>query len=128
MARISKVETDNNITLNYSLDKYTEGDIFDWLISVSQISAIHVRRIQCDNTLDRGDEGNNSFTLGKIISREKIVALCHANRIDVISIVGLYDQKPVIIGADLRTNTPFITVRKSKLADCIKLEHEVFLV
>ena len=128
MTRISKAETNRNITFYYSLDKYTEGDIFNWLITVSQINAVHVRYIQCDNTLDRSDEGNNSFTLGKIISREKIVALCHANGIDVISIVGLYDQKPVIIGADLRTNTPFITVRKSKLADYTKLEHEIFLV
>lgn len=127
MACISKTETNSNLTFDYSLDKYTEGDIFDWLIDVSQNEAIHVRKILCDNTLDRSDEGNDSFTLGRIVTKEKIVDLCHNNGIDVISIVGVYEQKPVIIGVNLRTKYPFVTVRKSTMVDYEKLEKEIFL-
>ena len=127
MACISKTETNSNLTFDYSLDKYTEGDIFDWLIDVSQNEAIHVRKILCDNTLDRSDEGNDSFTLGRIVTKEKIVNLCHNNGIDVISIVGAYEQKPVIIGVNLRTKYPFVTVRKSTMVDYEKLEKEIFL-
>ena len=127
MACISKTETNSNLTFDYSLDKYTEGDIFDWLIDVSQNEAIHVRKILCENTLDRSDEGNDSFTLGRIVTKEKIVNLCHNNGIDVISIVGAYEQKPVIIGVNLRTKYPFVTVRKSTMVDYEKLEKEIFL-
>ena len=128
MARISKNETTSNIILKYSLDKYVEGDIFDWLIDVSRNNAIHIRYINCDNTLDRSDEENYSFTLGKIVSREKIIKQCRDNGIDVVSIVGKYEQKPVVIGVDLRTKVPFMTVRKNELADYEKLESILSLV
>ncbi len=128
MARVSKIENNSNIVLSYSLDKYTEGDIFDWLITVSQNDAIHVRSIECSDPLNRSDEGNNSFTLGKIVSKEKIIDLCHTNGIDIISVVGTYEQKPVVIGVDLRSKNPFVTVRKSDLADYEKLENLMHLV
>lgn len=128
MARISKTETNSNLTFDYSLLEYKGKDVFDWLITVSQNEAIHVRSIQCDNTLDRGDEGKYSFTLGRFVSKEKLIALCNANGIDVVSIVGTYELNPVIIGVDLRTKSPFLTVRKSKLANYEKLEKEINLV
>ena len=128
MAHISSTETNHNIIFYYSLDNYTAGDAFDWLIAVSQNEAIHVIRIQCDSILDRNDEGNTSFTLGRITSKEKIANLCHAKGIDIVSIIGTYEHNPIIVGVDLRTKSPFITIRKSKMADYKKLEREIFLI
>ena len=109
MAHISSTETNHNIIFYYSLDNYTAGDAFDCI-------------------LDRNDEGNTSFTLGRITSKEKIANLCHAKGIDIVSIIGTYEHNPIIVGVDLRTKSPFITIRKSKMADYKKLEREIFLI
>ena len=128
MSRISKKETNSNIIFDYSLDQFTKGDIFDWLLMVSQNNNIHIEYINCTNLLDRSDEGNESFTLKTIVSKEKIINLCKSNGINIISIIATFEQKPVIIGVKLKTMSPFITVRKNKLVDYKKLEKKLFLV
>lgn len=127
MSRISVKETNRNYIMEYTLDLYNGGDLFDWLIYAANCDILHVRRIQLDNTLDRSDEDNNSVILGKIVSKEKVIDLCKTNGVEIVSIVATYEQKPVIIGIDLRTNKPFITVRKKQLADYKQLEKELYL-
>lgn len=127
MSRLDKHESSSNLTIEYTLNDY-QHDVFSWLFWVANSGILQIRRIQLDNLLDEGDENSDSLVLGKIISKERIKELTAQNGTDVISIVAKFNGLPVVVGVDLRSNLPFITVRKSQRANYDLLEQKLQLI
>lgn len=123
MKRISERESRANLVLEYKLKNKS---IYEWLYIVSNSLPMQIKSIDLDNLLDRSDEERYSFSLGKIVSVDLLKEDCEQNGIDIVSIIVTYKDKPIVIGADLRTETAFITVRKSIMADIDSLEEEIF--
>lgn len=127
MSRLDKHESSSNLTIEYTLNDY-QHDVFSWLFWVANSGILQIRRIQLDNLLDEGDENSDSLVLGKIISKERIKELTAQNGTDVISIVAKFNGLPVVVGVDLRSNLPFITVRKNEMANYDLLEQKLQLI
>ncbi|MDD6685282.1 MAG: hypothetical protein PUE47_05795 [Lachnospiraceae bacterium] len=67
----------------------------------------------------------NSLEFGVIlndISLEDLKNAIHERNIDAMSIAGIYLDKPIVVGVDLRRYYPFITIVKKNAADVKALE------
>ena len=59
------------------------------------------------------------------MTERALVKICSENDTDVISVTARHEGIPIIIGIDLRSYKPFITIRKKEKAN-YKLLEEVF--
>lgn len=126
MSRLNERESGSNLTIEYTLND-DQQDVFSWLFWVANSGILQIKRIQLDNLLDRGDETSDSIVLGKIVSKDKLKELTDQNGTDVISIVATFNDLPVVVGMDLRSHLPFITVRKKQMANYNLLEQKLRL-
>ena len=129
MAQIRKKETDSDIVLEYRCESVNDKkSMVRWLEMVSKSTLLDIRRILLDNLSDRGDEKSESIELGRISNSDTLYKQCIENGIDVVSIMAKIDGAPIIIGADFRDGSLFVTLRKKKLANIEKLEKELGLM
>ena len=66
-----------------------------------------------------------SLTVNSKITEKDLLEICSEKGTDIISVTSRYEGIPVIIGIDLRSYKPFITLRNKEKAN-IELLEELF--
>lgn len=125
MSRKSVKKTLRNTVVEYSVPTIKDRKTsLSWIISVLQSPLLKIKNISLDDLSRSGDEGNTSSTVSRITEKD-LLKVCSEKGTDIISVIARLDGIPVIIGVDLRSYKPFITVR-NKEKDNIELLEELF--
>lgn len=125
MSRKSVKKTLRNTVVEYSAPTIKDRKTsLSWIISVLQSPLLKIKNITLDDLSRSGDEGNSSSTVSRITEKD-LLKVCSEKGTDIISVIARLDGIPVIIGVDLRSYKPFITVRNKEKAN-IELLEELF--
>lgn len=125
MSRKSVKKTLRNTVVEYSVPTIKDRKTsLSWIISVLQSPLLKIKNITLDDLSRSGDEGNSSSTVSRITEKD-LLKVCSEKGTDIISVIARLDGIPVIIGVDLRSYKPFITVRNKEKAN-IELLEELF--
>ena len=125
MSRKSVKKTLRNTVVEYSVPTIKDRKTsLSWIISVLQSPLLKIKNIALDDLSRSGDEGNTSSTVSRITEKD-LLKVCSEKGTDIISVIARLDGIPVIIGVDLRSYKPFITVRNKEKVD-IELLEELF--
>lgn len=125
MSRKSVRKTLRNTVVEYSVPTIKDRKTsLSWIISVLQSPLLKIKNIALDDLSRSGDEGNTSLTVSRITEKD-LLKVCSEKGTDIISVIARLDGIPVIIGVDLRSYKPFITVRNKEKAN-IELLEELF--
>ena len=125
MSRKSVRKTLRNTVVEYSVPTIKDRKTsLSWIISVLQSPLLKIKNITLDDLSRSGDEGNSSSTVSRITEKD-LLKVCSEKGTDIISVIARLDGIPVIIGVDLRSYKPFITVRNKEKAN-IELLEELF--
>ena len=76
---------------------------------------------------NRSDEGSGSVRLNADVSLSEMINNYNNRNVDIITIVGEYDNALVVIGVDLRNRNVFLTTRKKIPADIKSIEKKLQL-
>ena len=86
------------------------------------VDYIHYKDLQ-----NRSDEGSTSVRLNADVSLSEMINNYNNRNVDIITIVGEYDNALVVIGVDLRHRNVFLTTRKKIPADIKSIEKKLQL-
>lgn len=126
MPRKSVKKTLRNTVVEYSVPTIKDRKTsLSWIISVLQSPLLKIKNIVLDDLSRSGDEGNTSSTVNSKTTEKDLLKICSEKGTDIISVIARLDGIPVIIGMDLRSYKPFITVRNKDKAN-IELLEELF--
>lgn len=126
MPRKSVRKTLRNTIVEYSVPTIKDRKAsLSWIISVLQSPLLEIKNVALDDLSRSGDKGNTSLTVNSKITEKDLLEICSEKGTDIISVTSRYEGIPVIIGIDLRSYKPFITVRNKEKAD-IELLEELF--
>lgn len=128
MPRKSVRKTLRNTVVEYSAPAINDRKAsISWIISVLQLQSplLKIKNIALDDLSQSRDEGNTSSTVSSKITEKDLLKACSEKGTDIISVIARLDGIPVIIGVDLRSYKPFITVRNKEKAN-IELLEELF--
>lgn len=124
--RKSVRKTFRNTIVEYSAPAINDRKAsLSWIISVLQSPLLKIKNIALDDLSRSRDEGNTSLTVSSRITEKDLLKVCSEKGTDIISVIARLDGIPVIIGVDLRSYKPFITVRNKDKAN-IELLEELF--
>lgn len=125
MSRKSVRKTLRNTVVEYSVPTIKDRKTsLSWIISVLQSPLLKIKNIALDDLSRSGDEGNTNSTVSRITEKD-LLKVCSEKGTDIISVIARLDGIPFIIGVDLRSYKPFITVRNKEKAN-IELLEELF--
>ena len=105
-------------------DVTNEESAVRWINNVRYLPGIVVLYISLADLRMKFDEGECSESICFLndISLEDLKNAIHERNIDAMSIAGIYLDKPIVVGVDLRRYYPFITIVKKNAADVKALE------
>lgn len=83
-----------------------------------------MKNIALDDLSHSGDEGNYSTTIDRRVSERDLLKVCNENGTDVISLTARFGGMPIVIGINLRSFEPFVTVRNRKQANIELIEQQ----
>lgn len=126
MSRKSVKKTLRNTVVEYSVPTIKDRKTsLSWIISVLQSPLLKIKNIALDDLSRSRDEENTSSTVSSKITEKDLLKACSEKGTDIISVIARLDGIQVIIGVDLRSYKPFITVRNKDKAN-IELLEELF--
>ena len=125
MPRVNVKKTIRNTMVEYSIPTIKDKkSSISWIFSVLKSPYLKVKNIALDDLSRSGDEGNYSTTINSQVSERDLLKVCNENDTDVISLTARFGGMPIIIGIDLRSFEPFVTVRNRKQANIELIEQQ----
>ena len=128
MSLIKEKSNNSNVTRYYELQDIKNNlTAIKWISDSRKLPGLVVNYIHLSDLQNRGDEGSGNTQLEPDVNCETIVECFNNRDVDLIYINGNYNGNPVVIGADLRTNLLYITLRKKAPADIASMERKMSL-
>lgn len=102
-----------NITRYYTFKKVNSSmTAVDWISSLRDVSGLITEYIYYSDLTNRSDEGSGNIQLDSQVTTE-VMRLELKNRdVDLITLNCRFNDKPLVIGVDLRSNLVYLTIRK----------------
>lgn len=118
----------SNLTRYYRVDDLEDSDaIISRLSYIRKIEGLNISYILLSDLMGRSDEESDSLRLSGSVDIENFQREIKLRNIDVVSMNGTFEDKPIIIGARLSACELFITIRLSNKANIDVLEKEISL-
>ena len=128
MSFIKEKNNVTNITRYYTSDLITCGiEAVEWICTAKDMEGLIVDYIYYSDLQNRSDEGSGSVQLNADVSLSEMINNYNNRNVDIITIVGEYDNALVVIGVDLRNRNVFLTTRKKIPADIKSIEKKLQL-
>ena len=113
MSFMKERNTRTNITRYYTFKKVNSSmTAVDWISSLRDVSGLITYYIYYSDLTNRSDEGSGNIQLDSQVTAE-VMRLELKNRdVDLITLNCRFNDKPLVIGVDLRSNLVYLTIRK----------------
>lgn len=129
MSMIEEIDNGTHITRYYTISKISSDiEALEWLSSVRDIPKLNVGYIYYCDLMNRSDEGSGNIRLDPKVNIDTMRSKFQERDVDLISLIGEFNEKPVVIGVDLNAKQEYITIRKKAPANLETLEKELKLL
>lgn len=129
MSLVKERNNGTNITRYYNLEQvFSNLSAVEWINSVRSISGVDVEYIYYSDLMNRSDEGSSNVQLDAQVAVDTMKQELKTRDVDIITLNGTFNGKPLVIGVDLRSNLVYLTIRKRKPADVELIEKMLKLV
>jgi ssDNA-specific exonuclease RecJ len=129
MSFIKEQDNGINITRYYKISQINSNlEAIDWISSIRHISGMATDYIYYSDLMNRSDEGSGNIQLDPKVNIDTMRSKFQERDVDLISIIGEFDEKPVVIGYSSQDKNVYITIRKKIPADINMLEKELNLI
>ena len=116
MSLIEEKSNNSNVSRYYHVENVSNiSDAVEWICSVIKSKTVDPMYISLSDLVNRSDEGSGNTQLDAKATYDDIMHELDDKNIDIISVIGRFQEKPVVIGVDLRNTQCFLTARKSPL-------------
>jgi|GEM_PF-6909572 Ribosomal protein S9 len=128
MSLIEEKSNNSNVSRYYHVENVSNiSDAVEWICSVIKSKTVDPMYISLSDLVNRSDEGSGNTQLDAKATYDDIMHELDDKNIDIISVIGRFQEKPVVIGVDLRNTQCFLTARKSKKFDFEAIENKLNL-
>lgn len=102
-----------NITRYYTFKKVNSSmTAVDWVSSLRNVSGLVTEYIYYSDLMNRSDEGSGNIQLDSQVTTEVMKLELKNRDVDLITLNCRFNDKPLVIGVDLRSNLVYLTIRK----------------
>ena len=102
-----------NITRYYTFKKVNSSmTAVDWISSLRDVSGLITEYIYYSDLTNRSDEGSGNIQLDSQVTAEVMRLELKKRDVDLITLNCRFNDKPLVIGVDLRSNLVYLTIRK----------------
>ena len=113
MSFVKERNTRTNITRYYTFKKVNSSmAAVDWISSLRNVSGIVAEYIYYSDLMNRSDEGSGNIQLDSQVTTEVMKLELKKRDVDLITLNCRFNDKPLVIGVDLRSNLVYLTIRK----------------
>ena len=113
MSFVKERNTRTNITRYYTLEKVNSSmTAVDWISSLRDVSGLVTEYIYYSDLINRSDEGSGNIQLDSQVTTEVMKLELKKRDVDLITLNCRFNDKPLVIGVDLRSNLVYLTIRK----------------
>lgn len=118
-----------NITRYYTLKQVNSSmAAVDWISSLRNVSGIVAEYIYYSDLMNRSDEGSGNIQLDSQVTAEIMKLELKKRDVDLITLNCRFNDKPLVIGVDLRSNLVYLTIRKKTPANVELIEKVLNLI
>lgn len=129
MSRLNEKKNAHNTITYYFVESVNDNrSTACWMASLLKNNILVSEYITLKDLANRNDEGNTNKQLTAKATYDEIVKELDQREIDIISITGKFDGKPIVVGVDLRDCHVFVTTRNKESADLRMIEKQLDLV
>ena len=123
MSLVKERKNGTNITRYYKLEQvFSNLSAVEWISSVRSISGVDVEYVYYSDLMNRSDEGSSNVQLYAQVAVDTMKQELKMRDVDIITLKGTFNGKPLVIGVDLRNNLVYLTIRKRMPADVELIE------
>lgn len=123
MSLVKERKNGTNITRYYKLEQvFSNLSAVEWISSVRSISGVDVEYVYYSDLMNRSDEGSSNVQLDAQVAVDTMKQELKMRDVDIITLNGTFNGKPLVIGVDLRNNLVYLTIRKRMPADVELIE------
>ena len=123
MSLVKERKNGTNITRYYKLEQvFSNLSAVEWISSVRSISGVDVEYVYYSDLMNRSDEGSSKVQLDAQVAVDTMKQELKMRDVDIITLNGTFNGKPLVIGVDLRNNLVYLTIRKRMPADVELIE------
>ena len=123
MSLVKERKYGTNITRYYKLEQvFSNLSAVEWISSVRSISGVDVEYVYYSDLMNRSDEGSSNVQLDAQVAVDTMKQELKMRDVDIITLNGTFNGKPLVIGVDLRNNLVYLTIRKRMPADVELIE------
>lgn len=123
MGLVKERKNGTNITRYYKLEQvFSNLSAVEWISSVRSISGVDVEYVYYSDLMNRSDEGSSNVQLDAQVAVDTMKQELKMRDVDIITLNGTFNGKPLVIGVDLRNNLVYLTIRKRMPADVELIE------
>ena len=113
MSFVKERNTRTNITRYYTFEKVNSSmTVVDWISSLRDVSGLITEYIYYSDLMNRSDEGSGNIQLDSQVTTEVMKLELKNRDVDLITLNCRFNDKPLVIGVDLRSNLVYLTIRK----------------
>lgn len=113
MGLVKERSNKTNITRYYTLKQVNSSmDIVDWISSLRNVNGLVVEYIYYSDLINRSDEGSGNIQLDAQVTAEVMKLELKKRDVDLITLNCRFNDKPLVIGFDLRSSLVYLTIRK----------------
>ena len=113
MSFVKERNNRTNITRYYTLEKVNSSmTAVDWVSSLRDVSGLVTEYIYYSDLINRSDEGSGNIQLDSQVTTEVMKLELKKRDVDLITLNCRFNDKPLVIGVDLRSNLVYLTIRK----------------
>ena len=113
MSFVKERNTRTNITRYYTFKKVNSSmTAVDWISSLRDVSGLITEYIYYSDLTNRSDEGSGNIQLDSQVTAEVMKLALKKRDVDLITLNCRFNNKPLVIGVDLRSNLVYLTIRK----------------
>ena len=128
MSLIEEKSNNSNISRYYHVDHVSNiCEAVAWICSVIKSKTVVPTYISLSDLVNRSDEGSGNTQLDPTATYNDIMQEIDNKNIDIISVNGRFQEKPIVVGVDLRNSQCFLTARKSNKFDFKAVENKLNL-
>ena len=123
MGLVKERKNGTNITRYYKLEQvFSNLSAVEWISSVRSISGVDIEYVYYSDLMNRSDEGSSNVQLDAQVAVDTMKQELKMRDVDIITLNGTFNGKPLVIGVDLRNNLVYLTIRKRMPADVELIE------
>lgn len=113
MSFVKERNNRTNITRYYTFKKVNSSmTAVDWISSLRDVSGLITEYIYYSDLTNRSDEGSGNIQLDSQVTTEVMKLELKNRDVDLITLNCRFNDKPLVIGVDLRSNLVYLTIRK----------------